>query len=105
KVILIAGLDTEEEVPILHLRIRKAAARGARVVVVHARRTRLYDVAERVLGRPGREVSVLDRIREGVDDGSPEASVAAALRTAGDAAVVLAGGGLAAPPLAAPGGG
>jgi NADH-quinone oxidoreductase subunit G len=101
KVILIAGLDTEQEVPILHLRIRKAAARGARVVVVHPRRTRLHDVAEHILVRPGHEVSVLDRIREGVEDGTPEARVAASLRDAGDSAVVLAGERLAEHPLAA----
>jgi NADH-quinone oxidoreductase subunit G len=101
KVILIAGLDTEQEVPILHLRIRKAAARGARVVVVHPRRTRLHDVAEHIIVRPGHEVSVLDRIREGVEDGSSEARVAAALRDAGDSAVVLAGERLAEHPLAA----
>jgi len=101
KVILVAGLDTEQEVPILHLRIRKAAARGARVVVVHPRRTRLHDVAEHILVRPGQEVSVLDRIREGVDDGSPEARIAASLRDAGDSAVILAGERLAEHPLAA----
>src|SRR5207249_3651974 len=31
--ILLAGLDAEQEVPILHLRIRKAAARGAKVFI------------------------------------------------------------------------
>ena len=30
KVILVAGLDAEQEVPILHLRLRKAARRGAK---------------------------------------------------------------------------
>ena len=45
KVILVAGLDAEQEVPILNLRIRKAARRGADVFVVHPRRTRLWDVA------------------------------------------------------------
>jgi NADH-quinone oxidoreductase subunit G len=51
--------------------------------------------------RPGHEVSVLDRIREGVEDGTPEARVAASLRDAGDSAVVLAGERLAEHPLAA----
>jgi NADH-quinone oxidoreductase subunit G len=100
-VILVAGLDTEQEVPILHLRIRKAAARGAKVFVVHPRRTRLYDVAEHLLVRPGREVSVLDNIREDADDGTFEARVAAALRDAGDSSVILAGERLAEHPLAA----
>src|SRR5207247_1339884 len=101
RAILLVDLDAEQEVPILHLRIRKAAARGARVVVVHPRRTRLLDVAEHIVVRPGQEVSVLDRIREGVEDGSSEARVAAALRDAGDSAVVLAGERLAEHPLAA----
>ena len=55
KVILVAGLDAEQEVPILHLRLRKAAAAGARIVVLHPRRTRLWDVAEHILCRPGDE--------------------------------------------------
>jgi NADH-quinone oxidoreductase subunit G len=100
-VILLAGLDAEQEVPILHLRIRKAAARGAKVFVVHPRRTRLHDVAEHLPTRPGHEVFVLDRIREGVEDDSFEARAAAALRSAGDRGVVLAGERLAEHPLAA----
>ena len=35
KVVVVVGLDAEQEVPILHLRIRKAAGHGARVFVVH----------------------------------------------------------------------
>src|SRR5207244_11217598 len=45
KLIAVVGLDAEQELPILHLRIRKAARLGARIVVIHPRRTRLYDVA------------------------------------------------------------
>src|SRR5262249_16562950 len=101
KVILVAGLDSEQEVPILHLRLRKAAARGARVFVIHPRRTRLHDVAEHLLVRPGQEVSALDAIREGVDGETFEARAAAALHEAGAAGVVLAGERLAEHPLAA----
>ncbi len=36
-VIVVVGLDAEQEVPILHLRLRKAAARGARILVLHPR--------------------------------------------------------------------
>ena len=53
--IVVVGLDAEQELPILHLRIRKAARRGANVVVVHPRRTRLWDVAHHILCRPGDE--------------------------------------------------
>jgi len=100
RTIVVVGLDAEQEVPILHLRIRKAAARGAKVFVIHPRRTRLHDVAEHVLVRPGQEAHVLERIRDGVDDGSPEARIGVALREAGDAGVLLAGRRLAEHPLA-----
>ena len=59
KVILVAGLDAEQEVPILHLRLRKAARRGARIFVLHPRRTRLWDVAEHILCRPGEEQEIV----------------------------------------------
>ena len=54
KAILVVGLDAEQEVPILHLRLRKAAKRGARIWVLHPRRTRLHDVATHVLCRARR---------------------------------------------------
>jgi NADH-quinone oxidoreductase subunit G len=89
KVILVAGLDAEQEVPILHLRLRKAAAAGARIVVLHPRRTRLWDVAEHILCRPGDEAWLLrkedGRHRPEIDD------VVNALREAGDAGLVIAG--------------
>jgi NADH-quinone oxidoreductase subunit G len=86
RVILVVGLDAEQEVPILHLRLRKAAGRGARIVVVHPRITRLHDVASHVLVRPGDEAHALGG---GVDDGLDDAM--AALREAGDAGIVIAG--------------
>jgi NADH-quinone oxidoreductase subunit G len=78
KVILVVGLDAENELPILHLRIRKAARGGAKVVVVHARRTRLWDVADHRLCRPGQEAAAAAELRD-------------ELQSAGDTAVVLAG--------------
>jgi NADH-quinone oxidoreductase subunit G len=57
--ILVVGLDAEQEVPILHLRLRKAAGRGAKIWVVHPRRTRLHDVATHVLCAPGDEGRLL----------------------------------------------
>jgi len=85
-VILVVGLDAEQEVPILHLRLRKAAARGARIVVVHPRVTRLRDVAEHVVCSPGDEARVLGG---GVDARLDDAL--AAVRAAADAAAILAG--------------
>jgi NADH-quinone oxidoreductase subunit G len=101
KTILVIGLDAEQELPILHLRIRKAARRGAKVFVVHPRRTRLHDVAEHLLVRPGQEAYALGRIHDASgDEDAFEGRVAAALRAADGAAVVLAGPRLAEHPLA-----
>ncbi len=85
-VILVAGLDAEQEVPILHLRLRKAAARGARIWVLHPRRTRLHDLATHVLCAPGDEARYL---AGGADPAMDEAL--AALRGAGNDAIVVAG--------------
>jgi NADH-quinone oxidoreductase subunit G len=84
--ILVVGLDAEQEVPILHLRLRKAARRGARIWVLHPRRTRLHDVATHVLCAPDDEARLL---AGGADDALAEAL--AAVREAGAEAVVLAG--------------
>jgi len=102
KVILVAGLDAEQEVPILNLRIRKAARRGAKVFVIHPRRTRLWDVAEHSLCLPEHQTYVLERIHEGdAPEDAFEGRAAAALRDAAGAAVVLAGERLTEHPLAA----
>ena len=101
KAILVVGLDAEQELPILHLRIRKAARKGARIFVVGQRRTRLHDVAEHILCRPGQEAHVVAQIRDASGEDSAEARAAAALREAGGAAVVLAGPRLAEHPIAA----
>ncbi len=93
KVILVAGLDAEQEVPILHLRLRKAARRGARIFVLHPRRTRLWDVAEHILCPPGQESEWFAR---GGEVRSEFAGVAAALAEAGGEGLVLAGPRLAA---------
>ncbi|MEX0988992.1 MAG: NADH-quinone oxidoreductase subunit G [Actinomycetota bacterium] len=101
KVILLAGLDAEQEVPILHLRIRKAARRGAKVFVLHPRRTRLHDVAEHLLVAPGQEGVRLRAIAEALRTDPSSDPVAAALAAAGEEAVVLAGPRLADAPGAA----
>ena len=80
-VIVVAGLDAEQEVPILHLRLRKAAARGAKIVVLHPRRTRLSDVAEHIPCRPGEEAAILTARTEVLEE----------LRAAGGRGIVLVG--------------
>ena len=105
RAILVVGLDAEQELPILHLRIRKAARSRALVYVIHPRRTRLHDVAEHVLVPPGSEAAVL-RALAGKDDGpSPVASpvldrVRSTLEEVGGESLVLIG-----PRLADSGGG
>ncbi|CAN5144513.1 NADH-quinone oxidoreductase subunit G [soil metagenome] len=96
KTIVVAGLDAEQELPILHLRIRKAVHNGgARVVVVQPRRTRLWDVADHLLCRPGEEADVLGRLGAGGEDADGEgAAIREArevIRNAGEDLVVLAG--------------
>jgi NADH-quinone oxidoreductase subunit G len=101
KVILVVGLDAENELPILHLRIRKAARQGTKVFVIHPRRTRLWDVATHVPCRPGEEATVLRRIEgklaartEGgfaTLEGGPHVDAMKALLDAGGDGVVLVG--------------
>jgi NADH-quinone oxidoreductase subunit G len=90
RAILAVGLDAENELPILHLRIRKAARGGAKVFVIHPRQTRLWDIGRHLLCPPGEEAAVLRRLLD--DDADTLAGqAAAALREAGPDAVVLAG--------------
>jgi NADH-quinone oxidoreductase subunit G len=94
KAIVVVGLDAEQEVPILHLRIRKAVAAGAKVFVIHPRRTRLHDVAEHVLVAPGGEAAALQSMA-GREEGMPSEDALGRMREALDAAegaaVVLVG--------------
>jgi len=97
--IVVVGLDAEQEVPILHLRIRKAARRGAKVFVIHSRRTRLWDVAEHLLVAPGMESSVLEALgpeaaTAGESPGAASSQIErarASLRDAQGGVLVLAG--------------
>jgi NADH-quinone oxidoreductase subunit G len=85
-VIVVAGLDPREEVPILYLRLRKAwRAHRARIVVVGPHLGTLADLAwRRIPTMPGEEAEALDRLV--VSDHE----VAQALRDV-DAPVVLVG--------------
>jgi NADH-quinone oxidoreductase subunit G len=95
KAIVVVGLDSREELPILHLRIRKAVRNGgARVFVVHPRRTAL-EMAEHVLVPPGAEADVLEQLATAHGQDTPLGRVADALDEARGDAVVLAGARLA----------
>jgi NADH-quinone oxidoreductase subunit G len=89
--IVVVGLDSREELPILHLRIRKAARGGARVFVVHPRRTALADLAEHVACSPGGEADVLEQLLTSHGEDTPLGRTADALDQARAGAVVLAG--------------
>ncbi len=67
--ILLWGPDLKEELPVLYLRVRRAAVRGARLVVVHPRGTGLDAVAAHVLRyRPGEGAGMLARLSDGEGD-------------------------------------
>jgi NADH-quinone oxidoreductase subunit G len=97
RAIVVVGLDTREELPILHLRIRKAVrTSGAKVFVIHSRRTALADVAEHVLVPPGAEADLLDELATAHGEDRPLGRAATALDQAKGRAVILAGPRLAA---------
>ena len=90
--IVVLGLDAEQEAPVLHLRLRKAARRGAKIVVVHPRRTRLHDVAEHILLSPGAIANALRRAAAGQGAGDPMLEfVLGAVTATGQDGVVIAG--------------
>lgn len=85
EVIVVAGIDAEEEVPILHLRLRKAWRNTkARIVVVGPQLGSLADLAwRRVPTLPGEEAAALAALLEGGTE------VAEALRGATAPVVVV----------------
>jgi NADH-quinone oxidoreductase subunit G len=102
-VIVVVGLDTREELPILHLRIRKAWRKHeARVFDVGPRRTALSAVATWVPCPPDR----LPQLGEFLPWEEAGSELWSALREAGEEAVILAGPRLAeaSPGPGAPGG-
>jgi NADH-quinone oxidoreductase subunit G len=79
RTILVWGPDLKEEHPTLYLRVRRAAQRGATLVVVHPRRTGLDDRAtHRLRYRPGSGASELSALQAGA---GAHAAVLEALRT------------------------
>ena len=95
-VVIVAGLDPEEEVPILHLRLRKAWRRhNQRIVVVGPFLGSLETIAWRwVRTAPGQEAAALQALASGaspVGDDRALADVASALGEAAQGVAVLAG--------------
>ncbi len=93
--VLVWGPDLKEELPVLYLRVRQAARRGARLVVVHPRTTGLDGMAAHVLRyRPGEGADMLRRLSEG----EGEASGARAALEQGPLVAVVGRSGLAEDP-------
>ena len=67
KTILLWGPDLKEELPVLYLRVRRAATElGANLVIVHPRRTGLDDVAsDTIRYKPGTGPDVLRKLAAG----------------------------------------
>ena len=108
-IVVVAGLDPEEESPILHLRLRKAANKlGVKVVTIGPALGSISDLAWRwVRTGPGGETRILQALAGTGDtprDGGDLATVAQALADADEAAsgspgvIVLAGERLATSP-------
>jgi NADH-quinone oxidoreductase subunit G len=91
-VVVVAGLDPEEEVPILFLRLRKAwRQHKARLVVVGPMLGSLADYAWRRVGTaPGHEAAALRGLAEQLSASADDAEVAAALADA-EQPVILVG--------------
>ena len=93
-VVLVAGLDPEEEAPIVHLRLRKGwRNRGMRIVPVGPSLLTLADLAwRRVVSTPGAEAAALDGVAASVAGRAGDVAVALADAAAAcTAPVVLVG--------------
>ena len=103
-VVVVAGLDPEEEVPILHLRLRKAWRRNSqKIIVVGPVLGSLEDIAWRwIQTAPGHEAAALSALAGGSSNDESITAAADALGDAGDKVVVLAGERLALSPGALP---
>jgi NADH-quinone oxidoreductase subunit G len=96
--ILVWGPDLKEELPVLYLRVRRAAARGARLVVVGPRGSGLDPVAAHTLRyRPGEGAEMLRLLSNGEGD----AAAARADLEQGPVVAVVGRTGLAESPLLA----
>jgi NADH-quinone oxidoreductase subunit G len=62
KAILWFGPDPKEELPVAYLRLRRAVGKGARIVVVHPRRTSLSSLGIDLRVAPGGEAGLLDAL-------------------------------------------
>lgn len=92
--ILVAACDLEEEAPIWYLRVRAAAERGAKVIVVNPRPTKLERKASQVIRYAyGEETAAVRSLLDG-ETGSAHASAAQTLAEAENVVVFFGSEGL-----------
>ncbi|MBF0368071.1 MAG: NADH-quinone oxidoreductase subunit NuoG [Magnetococcales bacterium] len=91
--IILVGLDSRYEVPLLNLRVRKAIVAGAKVFAVHPRtlESNLPGLQGVVLS-PGSEAGFLADVQQGIKNGSAQGeagAIAQALKAAKKPAIIL----------------
>lgn len=91
--ILVAGSDLQEEAPIWYLRVKQAADRGATLIVLNPRLTRLEKFASHVVRYAyGEEAAAVESLRQGGASNAGEtARAAAAAWAAAENTVILFG--------------
>ncbi|MCB1230661.1 MAG: molybdopterin-dependent oxidoreductase [Verrucomicrobiae bacterium] len=73
--LVVAGADPDTSHPVLATRIRKAAAAGARLIVIDARRTELAEIADVFLRtEPGQDLAWLNQIAKALLKALPESA-------------------------------
>lgn len=93
KSILWFGPDPKEELPVLYLRLRRAAARGARLVVVHPRRISLSPLGIHLRSAPGTEARTIEALSDPDSQiGIDQKSMKAAREALSDGPVVVCAG-------------
>lgn len=76
--IVVAASDLEEEAPIWYLRVRAAAKRGAKLIVLNPRKTKLENVASHVVRYAyGEEISAVRALLPGAEAAGEAAQAAA----------------------------
>ncbi|HWD08156.1 MAG TPA: NADH-quinone oxidoreductase subunit NuoG [Actinomycetota bacterium] len=94
KTILWFGPDPKEELPVLFLRLRAAALKGARLLVAHPRRISLCDFGTHLAYGPGREAELMAALTSGSrkDCGVPADVLDGAAAALGEGKVVVCSG-------------
>lgn len=87
--ILWFGADPREELPVLYLRLRRAVARGARLIVAHPRRISLSGMGIDLRYPPGRAAGLMEALAGGDGDCGVDPALIGAAREAMDGGPVV----------------